>query len=175
MPQLIPIYDSNQLIGLYRSLQCDLHRFVSHTLHDKQDVDDVIQETYLKVAELAQDKIATINDPRSYIYQIAHNLALMHLRKQNKLCSIESEVNYVEEASPQSAPDTIFESRQKAALLKAAIEAMPTKRRQIFLFYRLGNLSIEEVARELDMTVDAVEKNIVRALSHIRDWLKESD
>jgi len=69
-------------------------------------------------------------------------------------------------------PDRVLDGQQQAERLRVALSNMPGKRRQAFLLFKYRNLSRAEIAVELGLSIDAVEKHLVRALRNCRDALE---
>lgn len=71
---------------------------------------------------------------------------------------------------PANAPD--FERLDQ---LEAALIAMPRLRREIFLAVRLDAMTYDEVARITGLSAKAVERQMVRAISHIHHHLRHGE
>ncbi len=56
-----------------------LKRFLTRYFSERQDIEDVVQETYLRAYGAEQKKV--IEHPRAFLFQIAKNLALTELKK----------------------------------------------------------------------------------------------
>lgn len=162
--------NSSGLEDLFHRLRPELHRFVMRKISNAQDADDVIQQVYLEIANLDDVGRYEIRDMRSYLFGIANNMALTHIRKQARHDSrFMSDTGIEDNRQSGSAPDEIIASKQRLARLQQTIERMPAKRRQIFMLYRFSGMNIAAIATELDMSHAAVEKNVVRALAYLRD------
>ncbi len=166
-----------QLIAEFHAAQSDLMQLLTAKLGDRHDAEDVLHDLFIKLAEMKSESLTDISEPKNYLFKIAHNAAIDQLRKRTRLN------NHFTEMTPEildrqitpNRPDNLLESRQQAELLKAAIANMPGKRRQAFLLYKFRNLTRAEIADELELSVDAVEKHIVRALQDCRDQLKRGN
>ena len=66
------------IVGLYLDLRNSLARSVRGIVPPK-DVEDIVQETYVRVCQIEQKRIIT--SPRSYLFRIARNLALDHIKR----------------------------------------------------------------------------------------------
>src|SRR5690606_37156524 len=72
----------------------------------------------------------------------------------------------------QDNPDAEFGNTQLVDSLAAALEELPLKCRQVFVWQKIEGYSQEEIARRLDISVNMVQKYMIRALRHLRDRLK---
>lgn len=62
---------------------------------------------------------------------------------------------------------------QLLTALKEALQELPLKCRQVFIWHRLEGYSQTEIAEKLDISVNMVEKYMIRATRHLRDRLQD--
>lgn len=167
---------AKDLNEIYTGMRDDLFRFILSKVKSADDAEDIVQHLYIQLIALTDEKLRSIENVRSYIFGIANLLALNHLRRQSKmnLRHVSEDVVEFERVDDVEDPERILDSRQTMDVLRVAIDDMPAKRRQVFLYYRFGNLSVQQISEELEMSVSAVEKHIVRALLFCRERMKEA-
>ncbi len=166
--------DASDLFNIYIELREDLFRFILSKVKSKSDAEDIVQHLYVQLTEMSEERIINIVDNRSYIFGMANILALNHFHKKSKKDEILTSDEYIDRPDDIEEPSRRLESQQTMAALKKAINNMPAKRRQVFMYYRFRNLSIKEIAHDLDLSIHAVEKHIVRALLLCREQLQEA-
>ena len=66
------------MAGIYKDLRASLMRFASRYFWRPQEVEDVVQEAFVKVIEAQHER--EIREPRSYLFKTARNLAISELR-----------------------------------------------------------------------------------------------
>ena len=82
---------------VFLSIRLSLARVVSRIVPPR-DVEDVVQETYVRLCQV--DEPAKIQNPKSYLFKTARNLALdVVKRAENRLIESASEVDCGREAS----------------------------------------------------------------------------
>lgn len=143
--------------------------------------EDVIQETWIRASTTTTD---LPDNPRAYLYRMASNVAVDHIRRQKAWEREEKAYDgYEAESSreqldqlPSPIPDLIdtIISRQGLAILDAAVRELPDKCREVFLLYRGHGLSMREVAIHLSISEKTVEKHIARAMLHCRKRLRDA-
>lgn len=149
-------------------------------LGNRQDAEDVAQEVFLNVYKSAesfrhQSKLST------WLYRIAINLSLNHLRKKKRfrwLRSIHSlkdnesakSVNDLS-ASEDVRPDISFEKKERRKILWVAINALPENQRVAFVLHKYEGLSYQEIAEILECSLSAVESRIHRAKANLQKRL----
>ncbi len=150
----------------------ELRRFVRRRTGSAVLADDVVQETWIRAKAT---KAEMPNNARAYLYRIAGNLAVDHLRRVSAQEKTVVDAGATEQvACPFPAPDVALASRQELAILTEAIETLPRKCRTVFLLYRGHGLTMREIAERLDISEKTVEKHIARAMVHCRRRLREA-
>lgn len=143
--------------------EADLRRWLRLRTPTGLDVDDVIQETYAKLATLAEvDHIAA---PKAYLYQTALSIVLQERRRSRaKRIDSDVEIETLDAAAPEPLPDQQVEARQELARVFDAIEGLPEKCREVFVLRKVEGLSQREIAERLNLSESTVEKHIGRGI-----------
>lgn len=124
------------------------------------DAEDLVQETYLK----AYINIGSLKDDssgRGWLFKIARNACLDHLRKLPRLRHVT-----LEEAGDPAAldtPEVLAADREKYVLMKTAVRRLPKKQRDIFVLKEYGDLSYREIADTLGIKEGTVMSRLNRA------------
>ena len=144
----------------------ELHRFVFRRTGSASLADDVLQETWIRASTTGA---AMPDNPRAYLFRMAGNLAVDHMRRDwRPYAPLHQEPAAEDLPSPEPAPDTVVGAREEVAILAAAVRELPEKCRNVFLLYRGRGLTMREIARQLDISEKTVEKHIARAMVHCR-------
>ena len=149
-----------QIVARYQSLVCSLAYSATGNLSQSEDL---AQETFIT----AWKQLAGLREPaklRAWLCGIARNLIHNWLRRQGREPAHNAES--LEEASTSPAPEPLpvdqAISKEEAAILWSSIESIPEIYREpLVLFYR-EHQSVETVARELDLSEDAVKQRLSR-------------
>ncbi len=152
-----------------------VYRMALTMLGDEAEAEDVTQETFLN-AFAAIDHFEWRSSLGTWLHRIAHNQVLMHLRKRRPLfVSLESAEDDEHAPTPPQLyewcclPDRDFATAEAQAEIATAVAAMPEKLREVFLLRQQAQLSTEEVAAVLNLSVSNVKVRLHRA----RQWLRE--
>jgi len=145
-----------------------------------QTAEDLAHEAYLKMVHAS--KVQEISYPHPFLYQIARNLALDHLRKEKIRQQIDSLQKNDEDSSdrlesiPSTAPSPEQQTadRQRVALMIDALSGLSERRRQILVLHKFHHWTYERIARHYGISRSAVEKNVHVALAHLLDAQGES-
>ena len=128
------------------------------------EVDDVIQETYAILAAL--ESVDHIQNPRTYMFQVAKSVVLQALRK-SRVVSIEALAEAAEglgAPTDEPSPETIAADRQELGRVATLIGGLPPRCRDVFILRKIHGLSQKEVARRLGVSESTVEKHVGKAL-----------
>ena len=159
----------------------ELREFVRGRTGSTSMAEDVVQETWTRASTTTA---ALPDNPRAYLYRMAGNVAVDHVRRQQAWEKAQGRLDGEQEQDfcpamehvPGTAPDPVEAviSRKELAALSAAVYELPEKCREVFLLYRGHGLSMREVATRLSISEKTVEKHIARAMVHCRARLKEA-
>ena len=151
-----------------------LKRFLKRYFSDRRDIEDVAQEAYLRA--YAAERRKEIDQPKSYLFRIAKNLALTELtKKANQI------TDYLEEAGASVVPeiaagaDGEAEARESLGLYCEAVAALPEKCRQVYLLRKVHGLKHREIAERMSLSVSSVEKYLLQGVVACRTFVDERE
>lgn len=126
--------------------------------------EDIVQESFS--AALNDWRInGTPSNPAGWIYTVCRNKAINYIKKtKTNTIAAWSEHNSYEDAIPESP----VEDQQLKMLFTCANPDLPPKSQVVITLKYLANLKVEAIARLLGMTVDGVDKILVRARQKIK-------
>lgn len=151
-----------------------LKRFLARFFSDRQDIEDVAQEAFLRAYVAEQQK--EIEQPRAYLFRIAKNLALTKLTKKSKNIT-----DYLEESGASvviewgAAADSEVEAEESLGLYCEAVAALPEKCRQVFLLRKVHGLAHKEIAERMSLSVSSVEKYLFRGVLECRTFVQKHE
>ena len=150
-----------RIVTRYQSLVCSLAYTATGSVTQSEDL---AQETFLE----AWKSLASLREPqklRSWLCGIARNRIHQAVRIERREPSHQAEPleNLAQAACPEPLPPERAISREEAELLWRTLEQLPeTYRLPLVLFYR-EHQSVELVARNLDLSEEAVRQRLSRA------------
>lgn len=125
--------------------------------------EDVAQSLYLRVQRI-QDH-PPIANKRSFLFRLAHNLAVDHLRaERRRQAMFDGGVDASHVGSAEPSAEARLLDREKVARITAAVERMPLRCRQVFVLIKLDGLSVAETAERIGVSRDMVRKHVRHAL-----------
>src|ERR1700681_1917968 len=165
----------SDLIGKYER---KIFRLAQHVTQNREDAEDVLQETFMKAYEhLNQFK----GDSKFYtwIVRIAVNQAWMKLRrrKTDKSVSLDETIDTGEDtlvreiAAWDENPEQQFSRDELGGILDTAIDSLDPPYRSVFVLRDIDEMSTEETAEALNLSVPAVKSRLLRARLQLREKL----
>lgn len=147
---------------LFRSSYPSLYRYAYSLLRNEDDSRDVVSEVFVKVLEKKLKETVTVG----YLMTMVHNKALDKL----KLQKVEDEARrrLLHDYKLFLETDELKEERLNAILQFVENELTPQTQRILRMCYA-EKKSYKEVAAELDISVQAVNKHISQALKKLRE------
>lgn len=135
-----------------------------------RDVDDVVQESYLRVYRTRAKQ--PIDSVKGFLFMVAKRLALDALRR-NKTATDERVTDFdpngvIEET--ESVPEAISK-RQEVRLLAEAIQSLPTRCREIMILRKIEGLTHREISARLGINEATVETHVRRGIAKCADYL----
>lgn len=146
-----------------------IYPFVLRKVKSDVAAEEIIQETFLKLWT-SREQIATMHSPDGYLYRIAVNLTLDHLRRQARNQDFLNSLKNTAWQSPVHIEQHLYYRETKAALEKA-LEQLPAQRKTIYLLRQQG-LTYEEIAAQLQISPNTVRNQLVSAFRSIREYLQ---
>jgi RNA polymerase sigma-70 factor (ECF subfamily) len=140
-------------------------RFALKMCRNRQDAEDVAQETLLAAVRGAKDVRGT-SSFTTWLYAVARSFCIKMRRRQKR-----TEGAVTEAPTDVRAREDDATARELGAALEAAIDALAPKYREVIVLRDIEGLSAAEVAEVLGTTVEAVKSRLHRARSEIRTSL----
>ena len=130
--------------------------------------EDLIQNAFLFIWE-HRHEIDEAKSLRAFLFKICYTRALNHFRDTAKFTDSAA----VDEPVAPAAPDREADYALMQQALRTAVEALPERRRAVFEFCFMQELTYREAAEALGVSVKTVENQMGHALKAIRKAMAE--
>jgi RNA polymerase sigma-70 factor (ECF subfamily) len=154
---------------LYASYYRPLCQFVYGLITNLDDTEDIVQELFLHLW-YNRKKIEITGNTSSYLYKMAKNMTLNHIRKEN---------NYKMRLEKQDIPlyeeDHSLEADETRVALYDCMNRLPARSREILLLDRIKGLKQKEIAEKLSISVKTVKNQIWMSLKMLKTCLERKD
>ncbi|GKW10076.1 MULTISPECIES: RNA polymerase sigma factor [Pectobacterium] len=144
-----------------------LERYLNHKLRDPQAAADLVQESFLRLAQRLEQQ-DDVDDKKAYLYKTANNLLLDHVRHQQRwqMATGVDDVDTTLDSLPDAAPqlDRTAIAQQELERLANVLLTLPERTQQIFHLHRFEHMTQAQIAQQLDISLSTVEKHLAMTL-----------
>jgi RNA polymerase sigma-70 factor, ECF subfamily len=164
-----------ELVNRYEG---NIYRLARHITQNPEDAEDILQETFLKAYEHLRDFQGN-SKFYTWLVRIAVNQSLMKLRKRKSDASVSlddpydtGEESLVREIAVwEPNPEQTYSREEIRAILEKAVDSLPPTFRAVFALRDIEELSTEETAAILNLSIPAVKSRLLRARLRLREKL----
>jgi RNA polymerase sigma-70 factor (ECF subfamily) len=170
--------DDAAFTALVNAYARKIFRLAKHITQSDEDAEDVLQETFLKAYEhlsgfQGNSKFYT------WVVRIAVNESLMKLRKRksDKTVPLDEPIDTGEEEVKREIavwgdnPEEHYSREELGSILNDAVDSLKPSFRTVFVLRDIEELSTEETADALGISVPAVKSRLLRARLQLREKL----
>ncbi|MBN9299178.1 MAG: RNA polymerase sigma-70 factor [Filimonas sp.] len=144
-------------------------------LKDKDLSEDIVQDVFVTIWEKRKDLITSVSI-KYYLFAAVRNNCLTHLSKKNKLpveplmdCNIPDEDGWLTHETANAGNPVNY-----SGLLEDGINQLPIKCKEVFLLNRLGNMTNQQIADTLNISVKTVNNQLWKAMKMLRAFAKSA-
>jgi RNA polymerase sigma factor (sigma-70 family) len=147
-----------------------LYNFARWLVHNSNDAEDLVQETYLKALR-SFGSFQPGTNFRAWIFQILRNTFLTSCSKLERRMTVamDSEEGGPELAVDTETPETILMNRSNSQLVQRAIDDLPVHYRETLLLCEVEEMSYQEIAEILSIPIGTVMSRLARARKAVRE------
>lgn len=161
--------DDTAFDQLFLALYPAVKNFLVALLRSDYAGEEIAQEVFTTLW-ITRDRINPDGNFKGYLFQIAKNKALNYIR-QNDPYRTEPISEELDVKSAESTDDAMLVDEMEL-LIDMAVSRMPPQRQKIYRMSRKEGVSNSEIALELNITKNAVERHLTFAMKDIRKVLK---
>lgn len=177
--------DDRQLLEMYRSGEAEkmfnemVRRYHSRIywvarrmVKSHEDADDIAQEVFVR-AYTALENFRGDSNIYTWLYRIAVNLSINHIRKQKvrKLMDISDYLPFLAKDAEQ---DKGMMHDENVSLIERAIETLPEKQRAVFIMRYYDELPYEQISAILGTSVGGLKANFHHAVKKVAAYVKKN-
>lgn len=156
--------------GIYQQERRHLRGFVGRIVRNRQDVEDVIHDSFVHIMKDARSFDPARGSARAWVYQIVRNTALKSCRKAGREVATEGQkLTAIQDSTVLSEPAP---RTAEYAALRGFLEAMEPKRRASLILAIIDGQTHAEIAGYLGVPLGTVKSWIRRELVALREQLE---
>ena len=156
----------------YRKQSGSISRFLSRFLDSPVEIEDVLQEAFLKAFEA--ERKSHIRAPEAFLFKTAKNLALNVIssrrrRRTDTVADFEalpviSDVHVIANLNPE----TQQEIEDQLAHAQQVVQQLTPRVREVFVLRKVYGFSHKEISQELGIAISTVEKHVASGLQQMK-------
>jgi RNA polymerase sigma-70 factor, ECF subfamily len=170
--------DDAAFAELVKHYERKVFRLARNITQNDEDAEDVLQDAFLK-AYTRLDSFHGDSKFYTWVVRIAVNEALMKLRKRrgDRVISLDEEIDLGDESVTREIavwdgnPEQTYSQEEMRKILDEAIQSLKPTFRSVFQLRDVEELSTEETAEALGLSVPAVKSRLLRARLDLREKL----
>lgn len=135
----------------------------------RQDAEDLVQETYLRLLRAHEGQGEGIANPEAYLFTVALNLAREQaVRRRSPLLPIEDLEHFSSQLAAEQTVEDTAALAQRRQRLQALLQTLPERTRAVLVMQYRDGLSYKQIAERLGVSSHMVKKHVVRGLAVCR-------
>lgn len=155
----------------------DLYSFCCSMTRNRQEADDLYQDTFLKLYEL-KDEVVIEKNPKSFLMSISVNLYRNYKRKlsiRQKIVgiSLSLEENDIDIPSGEQMTEEMIVKQEACLIIQKSVKQLPNKYKLPILLFYMEDLEIMEVSQILNLPEGTVKSRIHRAKKILKQKLED--
>ena len=150
-----------------------LYNFACWLTHDRQEAEDLVQETYVKALK-GFPSFQPDTNFRAWIYKILRNAFLTSRTGLKATATVPLDPEGQEEILPavEETPESILLQRSDGHLVHQALEQLPVAYREVLLLCEVEEMSYQEISTTLAIPMGTVMSRLSRARKALRSGLQ---
>ena len=138
-------------------------RYAGYVLRDDTQAEDVAQDTFIRLAKKASDWKEDSPSLRSWLYRVARNLCIDHMRTRRT-----TSIDAAEDIADTHDGSAMERDLDMERSVTTALDLLPERQRTAIVLVHFEGLSGTEASAALEISVEAVESLLARARRTLR-------
>jgi RNA polymerase sigma factor (sigma-70 family) len=152
--------------GLTDQLALLRRRLIQRGRSRGADIDDLIQEGFLRLCLYQQERKAPVRDPVAFLVDVTEKVHIDRVRRATLTRRIFSDqpIEEVDCVDTASLPEQDAEAQELIERIEKSLAAANPRTREAFLLHRFDGMSYAEIAERFSISTRAVTNHIAKAL-----------
>lgn len=172
LPEEKALFHDESFKCLFDNYKNRLYGYVLTIARSPYTAEEITQEIFIKLW-LCRDILHAVDNLEGYIFTIARNRTLNHLRKAANDARLLRELQELAMPQHNNNVDDRAVVAEYDQLLRDALSLLSPQRRLVYKLSRDGGMNHEEIAHQLHLSRNTVRNHMVEALRFIRHYLGE--
>jgi RNA polymerase sigma-70 factor (ECF subfamily) len=143
-----------------------VYRFILKNIRDRDTAQDIVQESYVRMWERVKE--ISFEKSRAYLFTTAYHTMIDHIRKNQRLSSIDDSYTEMHDESPGTYNDL-------KEVINEAVAKLPEIQRSVILLRDYEGYSYDEIGEILQISESQVKVYIFRARTFLKQYIGSLD
>ena len=168
--------DKKEFELMFRSFYPYLCYYAESIVGEKCTAEEIVSDFFLRLWE-KHDALIINKSLQAYLIKGVHNNCLRHLEyiKSNRKYK-ERHAQYMLENSDlfltqSDQPLSLLITKESLEQIEKAIDSLPPQCKEVFTLIRMDNLSYEETAQKMGVSINTIRTQITRAMKKLKETL----
>jgi len=170
----VPASDTNDFRKIFDQYQHLVYNICYRMTGNREDAEDATQDVFLKIHR-SINRFRGDAKLSSWIYRIAVNTCLNRERRKKLASWVSLDFIIQEESESQplseETPDRQLENSENERIVQKAFQSLPARQKTALVLHRYENLSYEDIAGVMEISLSAVESLLHRAKENLSQKL----
>lgn len=153
---------------LFRNIHPSLVHYSNYLVDNPNDAREIVNDVFVSVWK-KRHRLNLDESLKSYLFQSVKNKSINHIKKKK---SIHVPLFDMDKKSSFTADSLLLEKEQQQLIINI-LESLPPRCRQVFVLSRIDQLSYNQIAELMDISVKTVEVQISKALKIFRKKMQK--
>lgn len=154
---------------LFCKYSARLYNFSVKYLKSAEEAEEVVQEVFLYIWD-KRDGLKSDHSFNAYIFTIANNIIKKYFNKKSRDNAFKDDLIY-SLLQRENRLDQVIDYKFLLEKVELYINALPNRRKEIFVKRKYDGLSVKQIAEELGISPNTVENQLASAQKQIKDEL----
>lgn len=151
-----------------------LKKFLTRFFSTQQDIEDVVQEVYLRAYVTEQKNV--IDQPKAFLFRVAKNVAFTKLtNKSRQITDYLEDFALSEVLDREASSDDYIEAEEMLGIYCEAVASLSDKCREVFLLRKVHGLSHKEIAKRMSLSASSVDKYLRQGILTCKAFVREKE
>jgi RNA polymerase sigma-70 factor (ECF subfamily) len=160
--------DQDAFTDLFMQLHQPVLNYVYRTVGDRQVAEDVTQDAFIR-AHARIDQLGPPWDFKSWVYRIAGNLAIDHIRRGKRFVDVEEPMELGGPPTTRRPAEHGVQRHESEESVKKTLALMQARYRQALVLKEINDLSYRQISSALECSYDNARQLVHRARLHFRE------
>lgn len=143
-----------------------VYRFILKNIKDRDTAQDIVQESYVRMWERVKE--VSFDKARAYLFTTAYHTMIDHIRKNQRLSSLDNNYNETHDESPGNYNDL-------KQVIDEAVAKLPEIQRSAIMLRDYEGYSYDEIGEILKLSESQVKVYIFRARTYLKQYIGSLD